>query len=347
MQHDPALASAYPKASRGRRLHVGNTSLVRIVGIANAAAPSTPLGTRIRPALGNDTRAPGPATAVEIATALDLCGGMRHRRLAPWLTDVRHLTDAPASTCPPLSKRPRGTQRPVEPVARHPRDRFNRPRRTYPQCPRRRGSITNIITGEMVRAQCGALRCYSCIIGRAIRVGEAIALAEPTQALTLSLNSEEWQTIKTRFQAFGRRLRTQGLRAEYCYHVEPYRNGGTHAHLFLHGDWVRDLDVRLACESAGFGYNGWSTHWQIRADHYQRPSIDYGLKMILRLRPDNPTELWAQAETYLDLNGGRLVHNTRGFWRDAHGQACTLREAIRATRAASSGRWVFVGDAAS
>lgn len=260
------------------------------------------------------------------ATALDLCGETRHRHAPRWLTDVRPL----GRECPPRSDQP------------GPRPR----RRSIPQCPRRRGEVVNTTTGVTVRAQCGALKCHACIIGRAIRVGQAIALAAPTQTMTVSVNAEDWTSIKLRFQAFGRRLRAQGLHVAYCYHVEPYATRGNHAHLFLRGDPVPTSKARLACESAGFGFNVWSAPWVTRSDHYRHPTIDYGVKMILRLRPDEPTALWPEAETYLRLNGNRLVHTTRGFWLDSDGQPCTVREAIRSTQAATSGRWVFVGDAA-
>ncbi|WP_395690097.1 hypothetical protein [Nocardioides sp.] len=47
-----------------------------------------------------------------------------------------------------------------------------------------------------------------------------------------------------------------------------------------------------------------------------QPTIDYGLKLILRNRPASPEALWPGAQAYLERNGGRLVHSSHGFWRD-------------------------------
>jgi hypothetical protein len=56
--------------------------------------------------------------------------------------------------------------------------------------------------------------------------------------------------------------------------------------------------------------------------------IDYGLKMA---------ESEASLRTYLDCNGDRLVHATRGYWRDAEGKGLPgVREAM-ATFARSKG----------
>ena len=55
----------------------------------------------------------------------------------------------------------------------------------------------------------------------------------------------------------------------------------------------------------------------------------YGLKTVIGARYGLKTMAEAEDEvgTFLGINGGRLVHSTRGFFRDAEGQGVTLVEA--------------------
>lgn len=80
-------------------------------------------------------------------------------------------------------------------------------------------------------------------------------------------------------------------------------------------------------------------------DISDRPAVgvanpEYGLKMILRNRPEVLTELWPSAERYLEFNGGRLVHPSRGFWRDRNGARCTLAKAEVAAGNYAPDTWV-------
>ncbi len=60
--------------------------------------------------------------------------------------------------------------------------------------------------------------------------------------------------------------------------------------------------------------------------------LGYGLKAVRTTPPDRNT-FSQDAEDFLRLNGGRLGHPTRGFWRDADGRSISgTRAAQRAAR---------------
>jgi hypothetical protein len=107
-------------------------------------------------------------------------------------------------------------------------------------------------------------------------------------------------------------IRRIGVRWADCYHIERNPRGtGFHAHLFQHGDYIEQSLLQTLCERRGMGFP-YITAWRptsIRAHGYAlKEATGYGLKGA------------ARSETlrdYLAMNGGRLVHASREFWRDA------------------------------
>jgi hypothetical protein len=65
--------------------------------------------------------------------------------------------------------------------------------------------------------------------------------------------------------------------------------------------------------------------------------VTYGVKMA--------QESEARQLAYLKANGGRLVHASRGWWRNGDGQACGQRDAMAAWRRLrgddSDARWIL------
>lgn len=210
------------------------------------------------------------------------------------------------------------------------------------RCPNRLGwRVRNRLTGEIRPARCGRLGCPFCIRVEAHGVALAIGLAEPERAVRLSLVGETWQERRSRIFRLRYRIREAGYRSEDCYHVEPNPRGtGHHAHLWQWGDYIpqRKLQALAKRESIGIPYIE-----RVRASgpmSYGLKAVTYGLKGV------------EDHELYLEANGKRLVHASRGFWREgADGPHISrIRGAVRVARerayGASEGVWILERDAA-
>lgn len=186
-------------------------------------------------------------------------------------------------------------------------------------------------SGLVVPARCDRTSCWACIVPVAISTGEAIAMAQPTQALTLTNLPRLWQGVRDRMTRFGRALRRRGVKGAYAYHVEP--NPGdtdrTHTHVWFRGDHLDQSLLRDVAAASGMGRVVLEKAATPATTSYDVPTLDYGLKMVLANRPTDPGALWPSAETYLRLNGGKLVHATNSFWRSWGGEALQLRAARR------------------
>lgn len=229
-----------------------------------------------------------------------------------------------------------------------PASRCTKPkRRSWPRCPNRpEGVVVNRHTGVVVTPQCRRLRCPSCIVPRAIGVGQALALARPNLWITLTEIGATWPEVQQGMKMFKQRLCRMCVSGAFAYNVEPSDNGRTgHAHLWWRGEEVARTTIQIAAESGHFGsYAEVGTAFPASVA-YARPTIEYGLKAILRDRPEQPSTLWPSALDYLERNGGRLVHSTRDFWLDAHGNRTTLTEATRAAHRTDAGAWLYLGAA--
>lgn len=215
-----------------------------------------------------------------------------------------------------------------------------RQRRGWPPCPNTSGRVVDTMNGTLVHPYCKRLTCYSCIVPRAIRTAEAIALASPQQWVTLSRVGLTWPAAHAGVRRFRARLTRLGVFGDFCYHVEPFASQQeSHAHLWWRGDVLRAEDVGAAAISARLGSHVELDKAFIPVEAYARPSIEYGLKMILWDRPDEPTEMWPSARAYLDLNGGRLTHGTASFWLDRSGTPCTQGQAESAAHGSAANRW--------
>jgi hypothetical protein len=203
--------------------------------------------------------------------------------------------------------------------------------------------IVNRRTGVLVTPQCRRLRCPSCVVPRAIGVGQALALAQPNLWITLTEMGATWPEVQHGMKMFKQRLRRMGVTGDFAYNVERSDDGSNHAHLWWRGDEVTRTAIQVAAASGRFGqYAEVGTAFPA-GTYYARPTIEYGLKDILHGRPAAPTELWPSALDYLDRNGGRLVHSTRGFWLDSSGNRTTLAEATRAAHGTDAGAWLYLG----
>jgi hypothetical protein len=127
-----------------------------------------------------------------------------------------------------------------------------------------------------------------------------------------------------------RALRAEGLAWEYVYVVELSAAGAPHIHFLQHGSEVSgNLFAATVRQTSG----GWGDLRQIRhIGRIARCCLKLPLA-ALDLDPERPEDLLA---LHLTLNGGKLLHATRHFWRNANGETLQgIRVARREARTAS------------
>lgn len=215
----------------------------------------------------------------------------------------------------------------------------------YPHRPNRAGVLLkSLSTGRVTPGYCGTLTCPVCVRVQAFSFGRAIGLAQPERMLLLTQGSYEWRENRRRLNRFRDILRMKG-QAEYqdAVHVEPNPGGGgTHLHLAHWGDEPTTRQLREAASRAGFGrYAGAEV---LRAAPGK--PLTYGMKIVVGGSPLGP-DLPSATREFLALNGGRLGHATRGFWRDGPGRPLRGREAawqVLRARRVDRGPWIATVD---
>ncbi len=197
-------------------------------------------------------------------------------------------------------------------------------------CPRKVGFVlVNRALGLTAPARCKANSCPYCGPVNAHLVAGALAISRPERMIRFSLVGESWDVTRKRTNMVTKLLRGYGYSWHLAYHVEPNpKHTGRHAHGYQRGSYVPQAVLQDVCQRAGMGFP--------YIERYEPPKgskkvIDYGLKLAgidygLKLA-DTEESL----RTYLDCNGNRLVHATRGYWRDAEGKTLPgVREAMAA-----------------
>lgn len=192
------------------------------------------------------------------------------------------------------------------------------------RCPYKVGFfLLNGTTGEYFPLGCGRQKCAVCVRWQAVRTAGAVALAEPERFLRLSLVGDDWQTVRGRVRRVRYELqRRVGQAVEIAWTVERNPKGtGHHVHGFEHGAYVPQGLLAEVCDYLGMGRNT-----DIRKWVPQGPlSTAYGIKGLLYpMKGASDSHL-----EYLELNGGRLIHVSRGFCRLGKGGPQMGLEALR------------------
>lgn len=181
----------------------------------------------------------------------------------------------------------------------------------------------------MVWLRCRRVGCPDCGPVEARQTATAIAIARPTWSYLFTLAGEDWQTRRARVRRVRYRLRQRWPWLQDCWHVEPNPRGtGHHVHGLLHSALPDELRgsayreavevVRGAVEREGLG--SWVG---LRPVRDLGSAAVYGLKMAsLAASAYGLKEALEPGtlDSYLTSNGGRLVHTSRGFWRDGEGR---------------------------
>jgi hypothetical protein len=198
-----------------------------------------------------------------------------------------------------------------------------------PGCPSRRGMVfLNLTTGQVVPARCGKLSCAYCAKRNAYRRSLAIALAKPERALTLTLvadadEQDPWAVARRRVNRTREWLKRMNVDpGQWVTHVEPNPQGtGFHAHIWQHGSFIAKAALQEAGHHAG---TGWTRVERVRqtasAASYGLKGMSYGLKGVTGQQDASTVE-------YLRVNGGRLTHQSRAFFRGADGETLPVRQA--------------------
>lgn len=167
------------------------------------------------------------------------------------------------------------------------------------------------------------------------RRGLAIADAEPSRFLTLTLVGDDWQTVRLRMKRLGHNVRDQVGAFDWVWTVEPNPKGtGHHVHAWATGRFVPFAELRDLAVREGMGrmvrIERWDSHQG--AEVYGFKGVGYGLK---------GAEATAAAASYLANNGQRLSHQSRGFF--AGGVRAAERRGVERSRAAGEVRdWMVV-----
>lgn len=191
------------------------------------------------------------------------------------------------------------------------------PEKPLSRCPRKLEFVMyNVTSGNIAPARCKTNGCAYCGPVNARLIAGAIALAAPSRALLLTSVGDHFPTIRNRVKKFTYRLRKEVPQSEMVWHIEPNPQGtGHHLHGWQRGDFIPQH--RLSALSDGSGMGSVAFISQIRQKDPMK--LGYGLKLAgvgygLKL-----SQAEATMGEYLEANGKRLVHATRGFWQvDGH-----------------------------
>lgn len=200
-------------------------------------------------------------------------------------------------------------------------------------------------TGNMVPARCGRLSCWYCCRVNAKKRSLAIAYSGPEREVTLTLVGDSWDQVRDRMKNLRHRLRKEIPEFEWVWHVEQNpKHTGHHVHAWQRGSFVPQK--LLSSTARGLGMGSVVHVSKLRsvgaASRYGLKGLTYGLKGVLA---EN------EGASYLDANGSRLTHQSRGFFASPQGEKLAVREAERqaATVAAGEqkdlGPWVLMRSA--
>lgn len=180
-------------------------------------------------------------------------------------------------------------------------------------CPYRTDLVrVDSVTGVISPVFCERLRaCAVCLRRQAWRYARAIGLARPDQFITLTRIADTWQDIRGQINGFRTRMKKRLVAWQDIYYVERHHNGDPHVHLWQWGSRVTPYLAREMAVRAGLGPVVDVQPW------LSKGPVAYGLKTILK----SPSRegLTPGIDDFLNLNGNRLSHSTKQFWRDEHG----------------------------
>jgi hypothetical protein len=189
-------------------------------------------------------------------------------------------------------------------------------------------------TGEVRLVPCRRLGCTPCLQSAVWRRGLAIADSAPERFLTFTLVGEDWQTVRGRMKRLRYEIVQELGRCDWVWSVEPNpARTGHHVHGWQRGDFLLQARLSEMATRRGMGMRVDIQRWHERGgEGYALKGVGYGMK---------GSEADVAAETFLRVNGGRLTHASRGFFRDGV-RAAEARGVARARANGEAQTWELV-----
>lgn len=194
----------------------------------------------------------------------------------------------------------------------------------YKRCPRVTRERLDPVTGLLLPDYCKSNCCPFCSQFKARLLARAMAYAAPTHLLTVTAVGSSWPEVVDRMKRLIKSVREAGPVTSFAlvWTVERSKAGDRHVHALAHGGVPSTAVLTERSYRLGMGRVDLK-----RTNDCRRPA-DYLLKGVR-----------ANFIEHLDLNGGRMVHATRDYWRAPDGMPLRGQaEAMRASRPAPSGR---------
>lgn len=187
----------------------------------------------------------------------------------------------------------------------------------YCKCPRRDGEVLlSGRTGECRPDYCGANWCPFCCHVRAGLYARALGRADPAALVTLTQVGDTWPQTRARMTALQQTLRRRSAGLALAWVVES-ASAGRHVHAMVHGPVPDRASWSAFAQRAGMGR-------QVDVRVVRETPLRVGQYLLKEMHRD--------PLGHLDLNGGRLVHASRTYWRVDGRQVRGARAAIVASR---------------
>jgi hypothetical protein len=130
---------------------------------------------------------------------------------------------------------------------------------------------------------------------------------------------DDWQVVRARMNRLGYSLRSAlGPEHQWCWATEPNPRGtGHHVHAYQRGPFVPQALLSEVAGRCGMGEVVDIRRLSAPAGHYALKGAGYAVK-------------GAGSESFLELNGHRITHASREFWRAGQGGGrLSVRQAER------------------
>lgn len=186
-------------------------------------------------------------------------------------------------------------------------------------CPRCEGKpyVLDFVTGELRPQMCKAPgRCPYCAKVKRRKIFRAAGASDPDVLITLTLAGDDWPTIRYRVNQFIEILRRDGYKPQAVWKVEcnigyPHERDAAwhfhHVHVYGHGTWPKtEIALSAYAQRAGFGWRVNRRDLAVAVEY--APRYVWGKKKVHEVHPVSHAH-------HLAVNGGRLFHATRRFWR--------------------------------
>jgi len=171
--------------------------------------------------------------------------------------------------------------------------------RPWAWCPDPRKEWWNPMLRRHEQNPCNRTACPGCSVRRAYKVERAIIAAAPSRWLMFTQAGGSWAEANDRWGKARRRLaRSHDFQAAYIVERAPGADD-LHLHVMVRGDLPRVEVLSEVAQAAGFGrFVGMGDLWDTEG------AAEYLTKQVRE----------GMAGDHAEMNGGRIIHATRGFW---------------------------------